>query len=209
MVFFVGLVGFIGSGKNTVSSIFVRSGFKQESLAAPLKDVCARVFSWPRELLDGTSPRSRMWRELPDTYWSTKLGVIVTPRRALQWLGTDVFRNSFHQDVWLLSLLKRTQHDARVVVPDVRFKNEILAIQRAGGVIVRVKRGPDPLWFPVAAKASSGSLFSAVKMQALGIHASEWEWTGCCEFDYVIENNGTLKDLEQAVQTILNDIEDT
>ena len=206
MVLLVGIVGFIGSGKNSVSSTFVRNGFKPESFARPLKDACASIFSWPRDLLDGVTPSSRKWRETPDAFWSTHLGREITPRGAMQWLGTDVVRETLHEDVWLLSLLKRTEDELSVVITDVRFSNEIRAIKERGGVIVRVKRGTDPAWFKKAAAASRGSTAAARFMRDVAkVHLSEWDWVGS-EADYTIENDGTLEDLREAVELVVNEI---
>ena len=206
MVFLVGIVGFIGSGKNSVSATFVRKGFTHDSFARPLKDACASIFAWPRDLLDGTTPASRVWREQPDAFWTNHLGRQLTPRAALQWLGTDVVRDTLHTDFWLLSLLKRTQGQRRVVITDVRFANEIRAIKRRGGVIIRVRRGPEPAWFDAAAAAAQGSVGAAAYMRdVLKVHASEWDWVGS-ELDYIIENDGTLEQLEAATGAIISDI---
>jgi len=42
----IGIVGFIGSGKDTVAKEFCKLGCVQDSFAAPLKDVCSAIFGW-------------------------------------------------------------------------------------------------------------------------------------------------------------------
>ena len=71
----IGLVGFIGSGKDSVATRLVESGCVQESFAGPLKDACANIFGWDRDMLEGQSGKSRDFRETCDLYWSTKLGI--------------------------------------------------------------------------------------------------------------------------------------
>ena len=44
----IGIVGFIGSGKDTVANKFVDAGCVHDSFANPLKDVCASTFGWDR-----------------------------------------------------------------------------------------------------------------------------------------------------------------
>ena len=101
----IGLVGFIGSGKDSVATKLVETGCVQESFAGPLKSVCASIFGWDRELLEGQSQKSREFRETIDLYWSGKLGIKgFTPRLALQLIGTDVLRDHFNKDIWLSSL---------------------------------------------------------------------------------------------------------
>ena len=69
----VGLVGFIGSGKDSVAKHFVNSGFTRDSFAAPLKDAVSSIFNWPREMLEGDTEQSRIFRESKDQWWSSKL----------------------------------------------------------------------------------------------------------------------------------------
>lgn len=197
----IGLVGFIGSGKGTVGDLLATKGFIPDSFARPLKDACSSIFGWPRELLEGNTEFSRTWREQPDKFWSEKFGYEFTPRLALQLMGTEAGRNVFHNDIWVISLLNRAK-GKDVVVTDVRFQNEVKYIQDNGGVVVRVKRGPEPEWFKVAEDANAGYYSAALHMKDLGIHQSEWDWIGC-EFNCTIENNGTIDDLGNKVDDLL------
>lgn len=200
----VGLCGLIGSGKGTVGDILVAKGFKKDSFAAPLKDAAAIIFDWPRKLLEGDTPESRLWRELPDPFWSEKFGYDFSPRQALQWLGTESCRDIFHPDIWALSLVKRNiSTSENVVVTDVRFKNEIETIRAQGGLIIQISRGY-PEWYNVAKGANSGEPEARKLMSQLysHVHISEWDWIGS-PVDYVIDNNGTLEDLTRDVNNFL------
>jgi len=196
----IGLVGFIGSGKGTVGDILEQKGFIKDSFAKPLKDACAVMFGWSRELLEGDTEMSRKWREEPDSYWSEKFGREFTPREALQKMGTEAGRDVFHKDIWVISLLNRAK-GKDVVVTDVRFQNEIKYIQDNGGIVIRVKRGGDPIWFSHLEKIHSETERTKF-MQHENIHKSEWDWVGC-EFDYTIGNNGTIQDLGKDVERVL------
>ena len=86
----VGICGLIGSGKDTVAKRLIENhGFQKVSFAETLKDATADIFQWPRELLEGDTDESRVWREREDFWWSKKLGWKVTPRKALQIMGTE------------------------------------------------------------------------------------------------------------------------
>ena len=196
----IGLVGFIGSGKGTVGDILEQKGFIKDSFAKPLKDACAVMFGWSRELLEGDTEMSRKWREEPDSYWSEKFGREFTPREALQKMGTEAGRDVFHKDIWVISLLNRAK-GKDVVVTDVRFQNEIEYIQDNGGIVIRVKRGSDPDWFKHLEKIELETERTKF-MQHEHIHKSEWDWVGC-EFDYTIANNGTIQDLGKDVERVL------
>lgn len=206
----IGLVGFIGAGKGTVGDILRRHfDFQSESFAAPLKDACASIFGWPRDLLEGDSPQSREFRETVDLFWSQKLAKSqFTPRQALQQLGTDVMREHFDSDIWVNSLeyrIRREHQGKNILLTDARFANELAMIRRVNGVIIRVKRGPDPQWMELAAKANQGDLGAIDLMDTLhgDVHASEWGWVGG-DVDYVIDNHGDLAELERQVLAVVD-----
>jgi hypothetical protein len=195
----IGVIGFIGSGKNAAGELLVEKGFHKDSFAAPLKDACSIIFGWPRQLLEGDTELSRKWREEPDAFWSEKFNKPFSPRLALQLMGTEAGRNVFHEDVWVISLLNRAK-GRDIVVTDVRFKNEIAHIQKNGGKIVRIKRGNDPIWYEDFINHNKDP--KKYPRPSVDIHVSETDWIGC-EYDFIIENNGTLEDLGKKLDDIL------
>ena len=200
----IGLCGYIGSGKNAVAEMLVKNhGYVQDSFAKSLKDAVSAVFGWPRELLEGNTKESREWREAEDSWWTNQLEMPVSPRLALQVIGTEVFRGNFHNDIWVASLLKRVG-DRNVVVSDVRFPNEIKMIQEFGGYVVWVKRDI-PLWANIGMDAAMGNEDAIKKMQNLGVHSSEWAWTSS-EFDYTINNDKGLPELEETTNYLVSNV---
>jgi hypothetical protein len=193
----IGIVGLIGSGKDTIADYLQNiHQFRRESFAHTLKDAVSHIFGWDRELIEGRTRESREWREQVDPWWAERLNMPnLTPRYVLQVWGTEVARRSFHDDIWIASLenkLRKTTDD--VVISDCRFPNEIKAIKNAGGIVIRVKRGPDPVWYDLAETVNKGLTrntswrLSKNQLEAHGIHASETAWIGT-EFDAVIDNN--------------------
>ncbi len=202
----IGLCGYIGSGKNAVAEMLVKNhGYEQDSFAKSLKDAVSAVFGWPRELLEGNTPHSREWREAPDTWWTEQLEMPVSPRLALQMIGTEVFRGNYHNNIWVASLLRRVG-DRKVVVSDVRFPNEIKLIQEYGGKVIWVKRDM-PEWANTGMEASIGDENAVMTMQKLGIHSSEWAWTGS-QFDYTINNDKGLQELEESTNYLVSNVLD-
>jgi hypothetical protein len=199
----IGVVGFIGSGKGTVGEILTEHGFTKDSFAAPLKDAVSIMFGWPRELLEGDTELSRTWREEPDVFWSEKFGRTFTPREALQLMGTEAGRETFHPDIWVISLLNRAK-GKDVVVTDVRFRNEIGYIQQNEGIVIRVKRDVDPEWFDLLS-TEKDEFYREQIMKGRDVHRSEWDWVGC-DYDYVIENNGTVQQLRKKVEEVLQSV---
>jgi hypothetical protein len=190
----IGLVGLIGSGKDTAADYLVNQhGWRRDSFAAPLKDAVATIFGWDRELLEGRTKQSREWREQTDVWWASRLGILqLTPRWVLQQWGTEVGRQGFHDDIWVASLENRIrQSKDNVVITDCRFPNEIEVIQRSGGRVFRIQRGAEPSWVPDALAYLD---FPAGRPPRDIPHASEWSWMAS-DLDGVIDNNGTIQDL--------------
>lgn len=198
----IGVVGFIGHGKGTFGDVARDEfNFKQESFAKSLKDACAAIFGWPRHLLEGDTEESRTFRETVDDFWARSLNIEnFTPRMALQQIGTEVFRNNFHDNIWVLSLKKRLLgYGTNVVLTDVRYPNEIEAIRELGGKVIRVKRGDDPDWFEDAKQHIQFYGNSAWQDFVEGVHYSEWAWANT-EFDAVLTNDGTKEEFVQKVR---------
>ncbi len=203
----VGIVGFLGSGKGTVGDVLTQNyGFYRLSFADAVKDAVSVIFSWPRHLLEGDTPESREFRERPDAFWSQRFGYEVTPRYMLQLMGTEAGRDVFHKDIWIHALERKLAMFDNVVVPDVRFPNEIDFIRKVGGKIVSVKRGPEPDWYDLAHAANNVNFLHSPEchdeMSKSGIHYSEWAWVGQ-EFDHVIDNDGSMEDLRNKINNIM------
>lgn len=206
----LGVTGFIGSGKDTVADYLCTfHGFKRLSFAASLKDAVAAVFGWDRELLEGTTKTSREWREKRDDWWSERLGKEITPRWVLQYWGTEVCRNGFHPDIWVASVEnKLRQTTDNIVITDCRFANEVFAIKNVGGITMRINRGPKPDWYNDAVSLNKGPrhigwALAKEKLMRLGVHASEYSSVGL-NYDYHIDNNGTIDDLHKQIESIIN-----
>jgi hypothetical protein len=193
----IGICGLIGSGKDTIADYLQNiHQFRRESFAHALKDAVAQVFGWDRELLEGRTKESRAWREQVDPWWASRLKMPnLTPRYVLQVWGTEVARKSFHDDLWIAALenkLRKTTDD--VVISDCRFPNEIKSIRSAGGIVIRVVRGPEPEWYSIAETVNRGPVrntewaLSKNRLEKYHVHASETAWIGT-RFDAVIDNN--------------------
>ena len=53
----------------------IAEGYQRISFAGVLKDACANIFGWDRVLLEGNTPESRAFREMPDEWWSKRLDI--------------------------------------------------------------------------------------------------------------------------------------
>jgi len=200
----IGICGFIGSGKDTAADYLVNfHGYRRESFAASLKDAVAHVFGWDRMMLEGRTAESRTWREQPDEWWSNRLGRNITPRYVLQYWGTEVIRQGFHDDMWIASLENkiRTSRD-NIVITDCRFPNEISGLKQQGAKIIWIQRGITPHWYDIAAQANRGSKNAINWLAENNIHASETSWAGT-DFDAVIDNDGSIDGLYRQLKSLV------
>ena len=212
----LGLNGLIGSGKGAVSEYLqTKYAFQHVSFADSLKHAVAGVFCWPEELLQGKTEESREWREKIDYWWSERLHIKgLTPRWVLQQWGTEVCRHGFHPDIWVASLERKLlDASGNVVVDDCRFHNEMNAIRAQDGILIRVKRGKNPEWYLTAltelqqieAYGIESGFESAMARLYPGVHISEWGWINE-NFDYEIENDGSLENLHQKIDELVKQI---
>ena len=187
----IGLVGLIGSGKDTVAErLITHHGYKRDSFAKSLKDAVSSMFNWDREMLEGNTKISREWRETADEFWSKKMGKEVTPRWVLQYFGTEVMRQGMYDAIWVDSVIGRYKGD-KTVISDTRFQNEIKTIKAHGGIVVLVKREEIP---------------TREDMQKQGIHQSEWDWVGS-DFDYTIDNTSSLEGLNAHIDHFIDQLQ--
>lgn len=203
----IGLVGFASSGKDTAANFIVDEfGFEPMAFADSIKDCLASIFCWDRDLLQGHTPESRIWREQVDPWWAERLGVPeFTPRWAMTNFGTDLMRRNMHEHIWIMNTERRIAAlgDRHIVIKDCRFSNELDVIRGLGGSIVRIKRGLEPEWFECGREAASGSLMHRSIMKDLwAVHESEWAWIGA-PIDHTIENDGTIDDLGHRVRDVV------
>jgi len=184
----IGICGFQGSGKSIMANYLVDNyNFTVLSFADSVKDMLSVIFNWDRELLDGTTDMSRIWRETVDEWWSKHLNIPnFTPRMAMQYIATDLFRDKFNPNIWILSLENKIKNtNTNIVIPDCRFINEIELVKRIGGHIVYIDRN-NPEWF------YNLNTYKNISIIPSDIHKSEYEWILNCPNDYII-NNKTIK----------------
>jgi len=202
----IGLCGYKGVGKSTVANILVRDyNFQKFSFADSLKDSLSNIFGWDRDLLEGETEESRIFRESKDEWWSKKLGFEVIPRNMMTKVGTDMFREIVHKDIWVLSLENKIkdllEKDEKVVISDYRYSdNEYLMIKNYNGIIVRVNDGNIPEYEKNVLPNNSENYMKAFYPN---VHSSEYSFL-CKPFDYVIDNlyeNG-VRDQEKLEKNI-------
>lgn len=190
--------------EDVIYKVWDNPSFKNVKFADTLKDFICMLLGCTRDQLE-----DRHYKEapLPQSWWYYKLGngkivergsfknpddnqmceerylVKTTPRLLLQLMGTECGRDILHPNLWVNAVISNYKPDSNWVITDMRFPNELKAVKKRG-VTIRVNR----------AMATLGMLEDE--------HPSETALDGA-EFDYVIENNGTIKDLVDKIRSII------
>jgi hypothetical protein len=207
----IGISGKIKSGKDTVGEMLYNLGCIEYSIykysfADSLKKIVASIVDCDYRSLNNQEFKASY---IPNFMKITKDGIIthivpcskifykdifrtyevVTYREALQFFG-DKFRSEYGQDFWIRMLKSDLVSESTClsIITDVRYKNEADFIKSNKGILIRVDR-PE---IQVSRSISS--------------HSSETELDNYPNFDYIIENNGTLEELESKVRLIYNSI---
>lgn len=189
-----------------------------KKFADKLKDIVCVLLGCTREQLEDREFKEKELGEewdriissdgkvhLPDDYPDLEYSKL-TPRLLLQLLGTKCGRNIIHPNIWVNSLMSEYKliKDTKVseflkaeglpetmnggkeyypnwIITDMRFLNEMEAVKKKDGITIRVNRNLE---------------------ESKDQHESETELDNA-EFDYVIDNNGTIEELIEKVKEIL------
>lgn len=136
----IGLVGQKNSGKTTVAKYLVEKDFTEVVFAEPVKRITEIVFGFPYDLLLGDTAEKRKIRDtLKDPVWG------MTAVEAMQFMGTELFRQGFDKDVWIKIASRKIKEHDLVVVSDVRFENEVEFIRQSGGEIWVLYENPEDI----------------------------------------------------------------
>lgn len=130
---------------------------KSYSFADALKEeVCIKILGLKREGVFGTDEQKNekshiRWEDLPiprSIYADEKVlkaflskRGFLTNRQVMQFVGTKLFREMYNT-CWVDETIRRIQSEGSdfALSADVRFPNEVEAIQKAGGKVIRLTR---------------------------------------------------------------------
>ena len=187
----IGLTGKQGTGKDTVGEILIRDyGFKRHAFADPVREMALAINPWivERDEMGDQSAEVRLADVVAAFGWDQAKRLFPETRRLLQAIGTDAVRNIIGQNTWIDLAMSRVSEELvagnRVIITDVRFRNEAEAIQLIGGDVIKLIRD-----------GVAGSNTT---------HVSETELDSIVP-DVEIDNNHTVADLEREVASVLVD----
>lgn len=175
----VGIGGYARSGKDSAAAGLAEIGFKRVAFADKLREFIYALNPLLGVAYAGVHIRLQDvideagWDGYKETLWSNEI------RQLLQRLGTECGRELISDTIWIDAALDGVVGD--ICVTDMRFPNEMQAVKHRGGIAVRINR-------PGVGPANS--------------HPSETALDDA-DFDYVIENSGTVEDLHLKIREVV------
>lgn len=145
------------------------------SFANELYRVCHQLYYW-----DGMKDKE-YYEQFPEEKEKVLPKIGKTPRQIWIDFGTKAVREQVYKDTWVMAELYKTgKSDCDLAVfTDVRFPNELQAIHKFKGVVVKVER-------PSIPKTND---------------AADTPLEGIQPWDAIINNNGTLEEYKNKVIT--------
>jgi adenylate kinase family enzyme len=115
----IGIFGKKGHGKDTIADYLVENyNFHKLSYAEPIKKICKEIFSLSDEQLINHTLKEEI-----DPRWDK------SPRQIMQLIGTDLFRKTFSEDIWVNILGEKAKkllvEGKNIVISDIRHTNEL------------------------------------------------------------------------------------
>ena len=136
----IGIAGVAGSGKDTLADLLVEHyGFVKIAFADPMRQMVAAI----DPILSVTSDDEIIRYSDALEIWGYQEAKTQVPelRQFLQRLGTEAGRDGpLGKDVWVNAALATAKGKPRVVISDLRFRNEGKAIRSQAGFTIRVER---------------------------------------------------------------------
>lgn len=107
------------------------------NFADPLKKMCMEIFGLSYNQCYGSDDHKN---ELVNCVWPDSKSQM-TAREVMQYVGTDVFRQMQH-NVWADATIRKIQDEnlPLSLIADCRFPNEVEAVKKAGGLVVKLNR---------------------------------------------------------------------
>lgn len=195
MATLIGLGGKLRSGKDALAE-YLRSehDFIVMGMSDALNEALLKLNPWI-EVPGGRENFSALQRyqDLHDAVGYVEAKKNPEVRRLLQVLGTEVGREMINPDVWVSMAEKRIlgylSEGRSVVITAMRFPNELDMLERLGGTSIWIDR-PD----------EARGVHTEVSA-----HASETS-VQASQFEYILRNGGTLEDLYEKGEYVLQQI---
>jgi len=202
----IGLLGKKRSGKDTFADYCCEKyEYKKTAIAKPLKDISKILFNFTDEQLYGEK------KEIIDENWG------ITPRRAFQFIGTDLIRDKFGElikdignDFWIKHFeinYREMKNNKNIIVSDIRFQNEVDMIKKLGGIIIKIERiNKNENDENKNDENKNDENENENKNKKNDLHISENEIDEIISYDFLIKNNKSIVDYKKNIDLLFKKI---
>ncbi|NJF25231.1 AAA family ATPase [Thermococcus sp. Bubb.Bath] len=186
----IGVVGKIAAGKTTVAKFFEERGFCRVSCSDPLIDLLTHNvsdYSWIPELPEKSEP---------------------TRDRLIEF--GKYLKDKYGGDVLIRLAVDKKRYCENIVIDGVRSREEVEAIKGLGGEVIYVEADPETRFRRLVERKASKDKVIRNFRDFLRMDEEEERLYHTTELrkiaDYLIVNEGTLDELREKVEGIIEDL---
>lgn len=184
MIKMIAICGQKRSGKDTIANIICDNypNYKNVKISGHLKDTLKLLFNFNDEQIEGDL------KDIKDDYWD------IEPRKLMQFIGTEIMQyeiqkvlpnidRKFWIKTFINKYIKECINDSnKLIVTDLRFIHEYDELKKHNFIIIKVENN---------------------NLTNNDDHISETEYLKIPS-DYIIKNNGTIKDLKINIHNVMS-----
>jgi hypothetical protein len=128
MAYIIGLAGPAKVGKTTTAK-YMEKYFKNKNIKSKYLSYATCLYKIV-SVLTGVPVKILESQEYKETIWTIETAPLpclvgMTPRQLLQKIGTDLFRNNIHIDMWIQKVQQTAKKYDLVIIGDCRYENEL------------------------------------------------------------------------------------
>jgi hypothetical protein len=168
----IGLLGRSRVGKDTIADLIIKNypQYQKVRLAAPIKAAVKDLYGW-----DDTHLETNLKEEIDPAFGVSPREAMVYITNSMKSFGGDDFFWRRFEDQYKRGLLGKN-----IIIPDVRYRNDVESISKLGGIIIKIER----------------------KNASVPLHAFESHIDNI-SYDVLITNDSTRRSLEEKIKEIL------
>jgi len=176
------IVGNIGSGKSTAGNILKQYGYEEITFANPVKEIGLILGFEHKELYGSQEDKLKI-----NEFWG------VSGREFMQKFATNIMRNELHKHInmnmdgktiWVRlcekKIIQMLKENKKILISDGRFPDEINMIKQYNGTIIKLERN-----------------------NSFDLNHESESYISNIKYDKLINNNGTLDDLENEIKKVI------
>ena len=185
----------MSSGKDTVGNMIKLiqpdKNWEIKKIATKIKQIASILTGFPIEKFEDRDFKNsylpKEWDYIKDGNWIENQFVQMTVRELIQRIGTESLKRGLHPGVWINAMFSeyKSNSENNWIITDIRTIPEVKKVKELGGLTIRINKKD---------------------LLEISNHSTEMELDNY-KFDYTINNNYSIEELEEKIRKILKDID--